>query len=158
MIDYIQLLQGSTRRAQENRVQEMTEITTNLKALAKELNVPILGAVAACRARSKAATTSGPQLSDLREIRFDRAGRRRGAVRLSRGILPHQMRKPLESSREKFAEWLAEADKVHGKAEVIIGKQRHGPTGTVELQFDAAVTRFSSTRPRYAPARANVGN
>jgi replicative DNA helicase len=54
------------------------------------------------------------------------------------------MRKPLESNGEKFAEWLADADKVHGKAEVIIGKQRHGPTGTVEMQFDGSITKFSS--------------
>jgi replicative DNA helicase len=64
------------------------------------------------------------------------------------------MRKPLESNREKFAEWLAESDKVHGKAEVIIGKQRHGPTGTVELQFDGPVTRFSSlARTDHVPER-----
>ena len=56
----------------------------------------------------------------------------------------HLMRKPLESSGEKFAEWMADADKVHGKAEVIIGKQRHGPTGSVELQFEASVTKFDN--------------
>ena len=63
----------------------------------------------------------------------------------------HQMRKPLESSREKFEEWLAEGNRVDGKAEVIIGKQRHGPTGTVELQFDAAVTRFGNLNSAHRP-------
>jgi replicative DNA helicase len=56
----------------------------------------------------------------------------------------HVMRKPLESDREKFATWMADAEKYSGKAEVIIGKQRHGPTGTVELAFDGQITKFSS--------------
>ena len=142
VIDYLQLLQGSTRRSQENRVQEITEITTKLKALAKELNVPIL-ALSQLSRQVESRDDKRPQLSDLREsssIEQDADV----VLFVYREEYYHQMRKPLESNREKFAEWLAEADKVHGKAEVIIGKQRHGPTGTVELQFDAAVTRFSS--------------
>ncbi len=142
VIDYLQLLQGSTRRSAENRVQEMTEITTKLKALAKELNVPIL-ALSQLSRQVESRDDKRPQLSDLRES---------GSIEQDADVVLfvyreeyyHQMRKPLEANREKFAEWLAEADKVHGKAEVIISKQRHGPTGTVELQFDAAVTRFSS--------------
>ncbi len=142
VIDYLQLLQGSTKRSSENRVQEITEITTKLKALAKELNVPIL-ALSQLSRQVESRDDKRPQLSDLRES---------GSIEQDADVVLfvyreeyyHLMRKPLESNREKFAEWLAESDKVHGRSEVIIGKQRHGPTGTVELQFDAAVTRFSS--------------
>ncbi|HZP78092.1 MAG TPA: replicative DNA helicase [Pseudolabrys sp.] len=142
VIDYVQLLQGSNKRSSENRVQEITEITTKLKALAKELNVPIL-ALSQLSRQVESRDDKRPQLSDLRES---------GSIEQDADVVLfvfreeyyHMMRKPLESDRDKFAEWMAESDKVHGKAEVIIGKQRHGPTGTVELQFDAAVTRFSS--------------
>ncbi len=142
VVDYLQLLSGSTRRSSENRVQEITEITTKLKALAKELNVPIL-ALSQLSRQVEGREDKHPQLADLRES---------GSIEQDADVVLfvyreeyyHQMRKPLESNADKFAEWMAEGDKVHGKAEVIIGKQRHGPTGTVELQFDAAVTRFSS--------------
>jgi replicative DNA helicase len=142
VIDYVQLLSGSTRRSSENRVQEITEITTKLKALAKELNVPIL-ALSQLSRQVESRDDKHPQLSDLRES---------GSIEQDADVVLfvyreeyyHLMRKPLESNGEKFAEWIAEGDKVHGKAEVIIAKQRHGPTGTVELQFDAAVTKFSS--------------
>ncbi len=142
IIDYLQLLTGSTRRSSDNRVQEITEITTKLKALAKELNVPIM-ALSQLSRQVESRDDKRPQLADLRES---------GSIEQDADVVMflfreeyyHQMRKPLETNREKFAEWLAEGEKVHGKAEVIIGKQRHGPTGTVELQFEGAVTRFSS--------------
>ncbi len=152
VIDYLQLLQGSTRRSSENRVQEITEITTKLKALAKEINVPIL-ALSQLSRQVESRDDKRPQLSDLRES---------GSIEQDADVVMfvyreeyyHLMRKPLESNREKFAEWLSESDKVHGKAEIIIGKQRHGPTGTVELQFDAQVTRFSSlARSERVPER-----
>ncbi len=142
VIDYVQLLSGSTRRSSENRVQEITEITTKLKALAKELNVPIL-ALSQLSRQVESRDDKRPQLSDLRES---------GSIEQDADVVMfvyreeyyHMMRKPLESNGDKFAEWMAEADKFHGKAEVIIGKQRHGPTGTIELAFEAAVTKFSS--------------
>ncbi len=141
IIDYLQLLQGSTKRSSENRVQEITEITTKLKALAKELNVPIL-ALSQLSRQVESRDDKRPQLSDLRES---------GSIEQDADVVLfvfreeyyHVMRKPLESSKE-FGEWQAKAHEVHGKAEGIIGKQRHGPTGTVELQFEGAVTRFSS--------------
>ena len=142
VIDYIQLLSGSTRRASENRVQEVTEITTSLKALAKELDVPIL-ALSQLSRQVESREDKRPQLSDLRES---------GSIEQDADVVLfvfreeyyHVMRKPSESNREKFAEWLAESDNVHGKAEIIIAKQRHGPTDTIELQFEASVTRFGN--------------
>jgi len=142
VIDYLQLLSGSSKRSSENRVQEITEITTKLKALAKELNTPII-ALSQLSRQVESRDDKHPQLSDLRES---------GSIEQDADVVLfvyreeyyHVMRKPLESDREKFAQWLADADKVAGKAEVIIAKQRHGPTGTVEVQFDGAITKFSN--------------
>jgi replicative DNA helicase len=149
VVDYLQLLQGSTRRAAEGRVQEITEITTRLKALAKELNIPIL-ALSQLSRQVEGREDKRPQLSDLRES---------GSIEQDADVVLfvfreeyyHQMRKPTEANREKFNEWLAEGERVDGKAEVIIGKQRHGPTGTVELQFEAAVTRFANLDTAHRP-------
>jgi replicative DNA helicase len=140
VIDYIQLLQGSARRAAEGRVQEVTEITTGLKALAKELNVPIL----ACSQLSRQVESRDdkhPQLSDLRES---------GSIEQDADVVLFVFREeyylknkePRAGTDEHF-KWQTDMEAVHGKAELIIGKQRHGPTGTVQLQFKADVTRFS---------------
>jgi replicative DNA helicase len=150
VIDYLQLLQGSTRRSSENRVQEITEITTRLKALAKELNIPIL-ALSQLSRQVESRDDKRPQLSDLRES---------GSIEQDADVVMfvfreeyyHQMRKPSESQQDKFAEWVAEGERVAGKAELIIGKQRHGPTGTVELQFDAEVTRFANLDTVHRPS------
>jgi replicative DNA helicase len=141
IIDYIQLLQGSTRRAMEGRVQEVTEITTGLKALAKELNVPVL-ALSQLSRQVENREDKRPQLSDLRES---------GSIEQDADVVLfvfreeyyHRMRKPSEADVEKFHAWQDEMDKHFGKAEIIIAKQRHGPVGTVDLQFEAEVTRFA---------------
>jgi replicative DNA helicase len=140
VIDYIQLLSGSSRRAQEGRVQEVTEITTALKALAKELNIPILALSQLSRA-VESRDDKRPQLSDLRES---------GSIEQDADVVMFvfreeyylKNREPRPGSEEHF-KWQTEMEAVHGRAEVIIGKQRHGPTGTVGLQFKADVTRFS---------------
>ncbi len=140
VIDYIQLLQGSTRRANEGRVQEVTEITTSLKALAKELNIPVI-ALSQLSRQVENRDDKRPQLSDLRES---------GSIEQDADVVMFvyreeyylRNREPRPGSDEHF-KWQAEMEAVHGRAEVILGKQRHGPTGTVGLQFKADVTRFS---------------
>src|SRR5690242_7275317 len=139
IVDYIQLLQGSSRRAAEGRVQEVTEITTNLKALAKELNVPII-ALSQLSRQVESRDDKRPQLSDLRES---------GSIEQDADVVMFVFReeyylknKEPRMGTEEYFKWQSDMALVHGKAEVIIGKQRHGPTGSVQLHFEANVTRF----------------
>ncbi|HEX9210052.1 MAG TPA: replicative DNA helicase [Bradyrhizobium sp.] len=138
VIDYIQLLSGSGKRS-ENRVQEITEITTSLKALAKELSVPII-ALSQLSRQVESREDKRPQLSDLRES---------GSIEQDADVVLFVYReeyylamKQPNPGTEEHHKWQQEMDRALGKAEVIIGKQRHGPTGTVALQFDSMVTRF----------------
>jgi replicative DNA helicase len=151
VIDYIQLLQGSTKRSSENRVQEVTEITTNLKALAKELNVPIM-ALSQLSRQVENRDDKRPQLSDLRES---------GSIEQDADVVMFVFREEYYLSNkeprpgtEEHIKWQTDMALVHGKAELIIGKQRHGPTGTVQVQFDAQVTRFDNlSRDEQLPER-----
>jgi replicative DNA helicase len=141
VVDYLQLLAGSSKRASDSRVQEITEITTGLKALAKELAVPII-ALSQLSRQVESRDDKRPQLSDLRES---------GSIEQDADVVIFVFREeyylknkePRVGTEEHF-KWQAEMEAVHGKAEVIIGKQRHGPTGTVPLAFEAEITRFSS--------------
>jgi replicative DNA helicase len=151
IIDYIQLLSGSSKRANENRVQEITEITTTLKALAKELDVPII-ALSQLSRQVENRDDKRPQLSDLRES---------GSIEQDADVVTFIYREeyylknkePREGTPEHLT-WQSEMEKVHGRAEVIIGKQRHGPTGSVQLSFEGQYTRFGNLAPdQYLPDR-----
>jgi replicative DNA helicase len=140
VIDYIQLLQGSNKRGNENRVQEVTEITTNLKALAKELNIPVI-ALSQLSRQVESRDDKHPQLSDLRES---------GSIEQDADVVLFVYREEyyLQNKEPKVGtveheKWQTEMDLALGKAEVIVAKQRHGPTGTVKLQFEGQFTRFS---------------
>ncbi|MBO0734155.1 MAG: replicative DNA helicase [Methylocapsa sp.] len=138
VIDYLQLL-GASKTRSDSRVQEITEITTGLKALAKELNIPVV-ALSQLSRQVEARDDKRPQLSDLRES---------GSIEQDADVVlfvfreEYYLKMPREGT-EEFLAWQSDMEKVHGRAEIIIGKQRHGPTGTVELAFDAEVTRFSN--------------
>ncbi len=141
VIDYIQLMQASARRGSDNRVQEVTEITNNLKALAKELNVPIV-ALSQLSRQVENREDKRPQLSDLRES---------GSIEQDADVVLFIFREEYYLKNKEprpgtieHEQWQAQMEQVHGLAEVIIGKQRHGPTGTVQLLFEDQFTRFSN--------------
>jgi replicative DNA helicase len=140
VVDYIQLLSGSANKRNDNRVQEVTEITTRLKALAKELNVPVL-ALSQLSRKVEERDDKRPQLADLRES---------GSIEQDADVVIFVFReeyylknKEPRVGTEAHFEWQQKMETCHGKAEIIIGKQRHGPTGTVPLAFQDDVTRFS---------------
>ena len=140
VVDYIQLLGGNGRRFNDSRVQEVAEITTGLKALAKELNVPVVALSQLSRA-VEAREDKRPQLSDLRE-RARSSRTPTWCCSCSARNTTSRGKEPRPGSAEHLT-WQAQMEAAAGRAELIIGKQRHGPTGTVAVRFDARVTRFS---------------
>jgi replicative DNA helicase len=140
VVDYLQLMTSSARRKNDNRVLEVTEITTGLKALAKELQVPIIALSQLSRA-VESRDDKRPQLSDLRES---------GSIEQDADVVMFVYREeyylaasePRNDSPE-YAEWQAKMEGIHGTAEAIIAKHRHGATGTVRLRFEGLRTKFS---------------
>ena len=138
VIDYIQLMKTGNYR-NEGRVLEIAEITQGLKALAKELNVPVLALSQLSRAVEQREDKK-PQLADLRES---------GSIEQDADVVMFVFREQyyLEKQEPRLGtaehvEWQEKMSLVHNQAEIIIGKQRHGPTGLIKLEFESAFTRF----------------
>jgi replicative DNA helicase len=156
VVDYLQLLRGTSVQSQGNRVQEITEITQGLKAMAKELNVPVLALSQLSRA-VESREDKRPMLSDLREsgsIEQDADVVMfvfREEYYLSRAIPTQREGEGKDKFDLRYQEWFQRCQAMHNKAEVIIAKQRHGPIGNVQLQFDANFGRFNNLEPGHYP-------
>jgi len=148
VVDYLQLLQGSSKTSDGNRVQEISEISRGLKTLAKELHVPVMALSQLSRAVEQR-EDKRPQLSDLRES---------GSIEQDADIVlfvyreeyylqNHEPKVPGAGDDAKIAEqhdnWARQMQDVFGTAEVIVAKQRHGATGKIKLRFESKITRFS---------------
>ena len=138
VVDYIQLMRSNLNK-NEGRVQEISEITQGLKALAKELGVPILALSQLSRAVEQR-DDKQPQLADLRES---------GSIEQDADVVMFVYRESyyLERKQPKlgsieYAEWQSKMNDVNGLADIILGKQRHGPTGTVKVEFEGIYTKF----------------
>jgi replicative DNA helicase len=160
IVDYLQLLQGTGKSSNENRVQEISEISRGLKALAKELDLPVIGLSQLSR-QVEQREDKRPQLSDLRES---------GSIEQDADIVLFIYREdyylkavepdmPLPDEMDKQAKyeaWKEKYDPVAGRAEIIVAKQRHGSTGIVRVRFDGRTTKFSDTADEgYLPEMRN---
>jgi len=138
VVDYIQLMR-SGRKMEFNRVQEISEITQGLKALAKELDVPVL-ALSQLSRQVEQRDDKKPQLSDLRES---------GSIEQDADVVMFVFREAYYLERKEptvgsieHAEWQQKMDEISSLAEIMISKQRHGPTGNVKVEFEAMYTKF----------------
>ncbi len=131
-----------TNTGGDNRVQEIGEISMGLKAIAKELDIPVI-ALSQLSRQVESREDKRPQLSDLRES---------GSIEQDADVVMFVFReeyyaereKPSDDRLEEMAVWQERMSRLHGKAEVIIGKQRHGPIGSVQLSFEGEFTRFGN--------------
>ncbi len=148
IIDYLQLMSSNNKNKNEGRVQEISEITRGLKAIAKELNIPII-ALSQLSRQVEQREDKRPQLSDLRES---------GTIEQDSDVVMfifresyylermEPLKKPEESDEkhhERTSRWQELCEKAHSTAEIIIAKQRHGPIGTIKTHFESNYTRFS---------------
>jgi replicative DNA helicase len=155
IVDYLQLLHGTARR-DDNRVLEISEITRGLKALAKELQLPVL-ALSQLSRNVENREDKRPQLSDLRES---------GSIEQDADVVMfvyreeyyHAQSEPKQRESEsgdsfdnRHKRWREQGENIRNIAQSIIGKNRHGPTGTVAMHFDGRFTRFSDLEQRYEP-------
>ncbi|URF48570.1 replicative DNA helicase [Dinoroseobacter shibae] len=153
IVDYLQLVRPAT--AKDSRVNEVSEITQGLKAIAKELDIPVV-ALSQLSRQVENREDKRPQLSDLRES---------GSIEQDADVVMFVFREEYYKEREKpgdhdleaMAKWQEEMEKLHGRAEVIIGKQRHGPIGTVELSFEGQFTRFGNLVKRWQQDSGDAG-
>jgi len=142
VVDYIQLMRGTTNN-KDGRVQEISQITQGLKAIAKELAVPVL-ALSQLSRQVEQRDDNKPQLADLRES---------GSIEQDADVVMFvyreayylQRKQPREATVE-HAEWQAKMNEVAHLAQIIIGKQRHGPIGNVTLEFEERFTKFKDTQ------------
>jgi len=141
VVDYLQLMQGPSDA--ESRQQEISQISRSLKALAKELDIPVVALSQLSRAPDQRAGDHKPQLSDLRES---------GAIEQDADVVMFIFRQEMyDGSTDK------DGNNIEGLAELIVGKQRNGPTGTVPLYFKKEYTRFDNRTHREAPPEAGRG-
>src|SRR3989338_5956028 len=142
VVDYLQLVRPTTTRANDGRVQEVSEITQGLKAIAKEFNIPVLALSQLSRAVEQR-EDKHPQLSDLRES---------GAIEQDADVVAFiyrdayylERKRPPESESDRFNQWKNKMQEMAHKAEIIIAKQRNGPVGSLNLFFDAEFTHFGN--------------
>tara|TARA_B100001123_G_scaffold365124_1_gene423937 strand:+ start:649 stop:2079 length:1431 start_codon:yes stop_codon:yes gene_type:complete len=144
VVDYIQLMRSSGSK-EYNRVQEISEITQGLKALAKELNVPVL-ALSQLSRQVEQRDDKKPQLSDLRES---------GSIEQDADVVMFVFREAYYLERKEptvgsieHAEWRQKMDEISNLADIMISKQRHGPTGNVKVEFEAIYTKFKDLENR----------
>ena len=140
IIDYLQLITGESKNSNDNRVKEISDITRGLKAIAKELNIPVV-ALSQLSRKVEEREEKRPQLADLRES---------GSIEQDADLVVFLYREEYYLARteppegtEKHAMWTSKMEKVHNIAEAIVAKHRHGPISRVKLHFNATNTKFS---------------